>query len=65
MLHQARQVAESDVDYLDAFVPRQLDDLRGGAILHVSSLVRRSGAAIGLWSEDSLARVRFGTVARM
>jgi hypothetical protein len=40
MLHETRQVAKADVDYLDAFVPYKLDDLSSGTVLHDSSLVR-------------------------
>jgi hypothetical protein len=40
MLHETRQVAKADVDYLDAFVPHKLDDLSSGTVLHDSSLVR-------------------------
>ena len=46
MLHETGQIAEADVDYLDTFVLRQLDDFCSGAILHVSSLVRPKGATV-------------------
>jgi hypothetical protein len=46
VLHETGQVAKADVDDLDAFVPRQLDDLFSSASLHVSSLVRPKGATI-------------------
>jgi hypothetical protein len=65
VLHETGQVAKADVDYLDAFVPRQLDDFSGGTILHVSSLVRLTGAtAERVGYRDSFAAVGFGTVAR-
>ena len=39
VLHQAGEVAESDVDDLDSLVLHQLDDFGGSAVLHVSSSV--------------------------
>ena len=47
VLHEPGQVAKSDVDDLDLLVPRQLYDFCGGALAHVSSLVRPRGATYG------------------
>jgi hypothetical protein len=54
VLHETGQVAKADVDDLDAFVLRQLDDFGSGAILHGSSLVRAKARQLKSWS------VKFG-----
>ena len=61
VLHQAGEVAESDVDDLHSLVLHQLDDIGCSPVLHVSS----SGAPVAgatdeqLRSADSLAQHRF------
>jgi hypothetical protein len=65
VLHETGQVAKADVDYLDAFVPRQLNDLCSGTILHVSSLARPGARRLNKLTEESLVPFHFGIIAHV
>ena len=64
MLHETRQVAEADVDDLDAFVPGKSDDFGSGPVLHGSSLVRPRARQMDTWSQR-VVPLRFWIIAHL
>jgi hypothetical protein len=65
VLHETGQVTKADVDYLDALIPCQLNDLCSSTILHFSSLARPGARQLNKMTGESLVPLRFGIIAHV